>query len=51
MELAIAKRQKAQSLMENADLAVYRATMALKIASAAQEVDSQQAATHFLDFD
>ncbi|PIN11149.1 hypothetical protein CDL12_16256 [Handroanthus impetiginosus] len=35
-ELAILKRQRAQMLMENADLATYKATMALKIAEAAQ---------------
>lgn len=33
-EASIVKRQQAQALMEAADLAVYRATMALKIAEA-----------------
>lgn len=50
VELAILKRQRAQFLMENADLAVYRATMALRIVDAAAEIlDVQQAADHFLD--
>ncbi|KAL0382609.1 UNVERIFIED_CONTAM: hypothetical protein Scaly_0548200 [Sesamum calycinum] len=34
--LAIQKRQRAQMLMENADLATYKAVMALRIAEAAQ---------------
>ncbi|XP_050210101.1 uncharacterized protein LOC126660580 [Mercurialis annua] len=34
-EVAIVKRRQAQMLMENADLAVYRATMATRIAEAA----------------
>lgn len=34
MEIAIASRSRAQVLGENADLAVYKATMALKIAEA-----------------
>ncbi|KNA09018.1 hypothetical protein SOVF_156930 isoform B [Spinacia oleracea] len=50
VELAILKRQRAQFLMENADLAMYRATMALRIADAAAEIlDIQQAVDHFLD--
>lgn len=50
LELAMAKRQRAQSLMGNADLAAYRATMALRIAEAAQVVESPDvAAAHFLD--
>lgn len=50
MELAIAKRQRAQSLMGNADLAAYRATVALRIAEAAQVMESPDAAAaHFLD--
>ncbi|KAH9615317.1 hypothetical protein KSS87_012456 [Heliosperma pusillum] len=51
MEVAIQKRQRAQLLMENADLATYRATMALRIADAAatRPVEPQQAASHFLD--
>ncbi|KAF8021830.1 hypothetical protein BT93_G2082 [Corymbia citriodora subsp. variegata] len=50
MEFAIAKRQKAQSLMGNADLAAYRATVALRIAEAAQVLESlDAAAAHFLD--
>ncbi|XP_039173102.1 uncharacterized protein LOC104454111 [Eucalyptus grandis] len=50
MELAIVKRQRAQSLMGNADLAAYRATVALRIAEAAQVMESPDAAAaHFLD--
>ncbi|XP_030545661.1 uncharacterized protein LOC115751798 isoform X1 [Rhodamnia argentea] len=50
LELAIAKRQRAQSLMGNADLAAYRATMALRIAESAQVAGSPDAAAaHFLD--
>lgn len=50
VELAILKRQRAQLLMENADLAMYRATMAIRIADAAGEnLDLKQAADHFLD--
>ncbi|KAI6676610.1 hypothetical protein NL676_037406 [Syzygium grande] len=50
LELAMVKRQRAQSLMGNADLAAYRATMALRIAEAAQVVESPDvAAAHFLD--
>ncbi|GMG99468.1 hypothetical protein Nepgr_001308 [Nepenthes gracilis] len=47
-ELAISKRQRAQFLMGNADLAVYRASMALRIAEAARVAGSLQAADHFL---
>ncbi|KAL2943239.1 Enhancer of polycomb-like protein 2 [Bienertia sinuspersici] len=50
VEVAIHKRHRAQFLMENADLAMYRATMALRIADAALEsLDHDQAADHFLD--
>ncbi|KAK9733261.1 hypothetical protein RND81_04G055300 [Saponaria officinalis] len=50
VEVAILKRQRAQFLMENADLALYQATMSLRIADAATScADSQQAARHFLD--
>lgn len=50
VEVAILKRRRAQFLMENADLAMYRATMALRIADAASESsDHQQVADHFLD--
>ncbi|KAH0636161.1 hypothetical protein KY290_038145 [Solanum tuberosum] len=35
-DLAVRMRQKAQQLMENADLATYKAMMALKIAEAAK---------------
>ncbi|KAI4302273.1 hypothetical protein MLD38_038047 [Melastoma candidum] len=49
-ELAINKRQRAQFLTENADLAAYRAAMALRIAEAAQVTESPDiAASHFLD--
>lgn len=37
--LASQKRQRAQMLMENADLATYKAMMALRIAEAAAQVD------------
>lgn len=36
MEVAIQKRAKAQSLAHNADLAVYKATMLMRIAEATQ---------------
>ncbi|KAL9235266.1 hypothetical protein vseg_010040 [Gypsophila vaccaria] len=50
VEVAIQKRHRAQFMMENADLALYQATMALRIAEAATScMDSQLAATHFLD--
>ncbi|GAB4855059.1 hypothetical protein Ancab_023641 [Ancistrocladus abbreviatus] len=48
-EVAIIKRQRAQFLMGSADLAMYRAAMALSIAEAAQVAESHQAAGHFLD--
>ncbi|GAB4855062.1 hypothetical protein Ancab_023645 [Ancistrocladus abbreviatus] len=48
-EVAIIKRQRAQFLMGNADLAMYRAAMALNIAEAAQVAESHQAVGHFLD--
>lgn len=35
-EMAILKRQRAQMLMENADLVTYKAVLALRIAEAAQ---------------
>ncbi|KAL3523637.1 hypothetical protein ACH5RR_016471 [Cinchona calisaya] len=38
--LAVIKRQRAQQLMESADLATYKATMALKIAELAQIAES-----------
>ncbi|CAI9091310.1 OLC1v1026302C1 [Oldenlandia corymbosa var. corymbosa] len=41
--LAVLKRQRAQQLMENADLATYKATMALKIAELARAVQSPDA--------
>ncbi|MCL7033291.1 hypothetical protein MKW94_011916, partial [Papaver nudicaule] len=36
VELAVVKRKRAQELMEVADIATYRATLALKIAEAVQ---------------
>ena len=49
-ELAIQKRRRAQSLMENADLAIYKATMLLRIAEAAQAGESvNDLAGYFLD--
>lgn len=43
VDLAVIKRKRAQELMEIADLATYKATMALKIAEAAQyEVSSDE---------
>lgn len=38
--IAVQKRRRAQSLMENADLATYRATMALRIAEATRLTES-----------
>lgn len=38
--LAVQKRRRAQYLMENADLATYRATMALRIAEATRLSES-----------
>ncbi|KAH9768930.1 Enhancer of polycomb-like protein [Citrus sinensis] len=50
LEEAVLKRQRAQLLMQNADLATYKATMALRIAEAAQVAESADAAAdHFLD--
>lgn len=49
LEVAIMKRRRAQTLMENADLAMYRASMAVRIAEAAQAPDPNQAVAHFLD--
>lgn len=42
-DLAVRMRQKAQQLMENADLATYKAMMALKIAEAAKIAKSKEA--------
>lgn len=51
--LASQKRQRAQMLMENADLATYKAMMALRIAeaAAAAQVDEspERVAASFLD--
>ncbi|XP_010243526.1 PREDICTED: uncharacterized protein LOC104587561 [Nelumbo nucifera] len=44
LEVAVAKRQKAQMLMDIADLAVYKATVALKIADTARIAEPQDAA-------
>ncbi|KAI9124636.1 hypothetical protein K1719_004558 [Acacia pycnantha] len=50
MELAILKRKRAQVLMENADLATYKATMLVRIAEAAQVAEStDDSAGCFLD--
>lgn len=51
MELAIRKRKRAQILMGNADLATYRATVAIRIAEAARLAESPDATTisYFLD--
>ncbi|MCD7466582.1 hypothetical protein HAX54_003417 [Datura stramonium] len=46
-ELAVRMRQKAQQLMENADLATYKAMMALKIAEAAKIAKSTEAVVPF----
>ncbi|KFK24907.1 hypothetical protein AALP_AA8G040500 [Arabis alpina] len=45
MEFAIAKRRRAQLLAENADLAVYKAMMALRIAETIQLAESSEEAT------
>ena len=45
--VAVVKRQKAQLLMENADLAVYKAAMALRIAEAARVAESADAVASF----
>ncbi|GAB2276864.1 hypothetical protein Dimus_011576 [Dionaea muscipula] len=49
MEVAVSLRKRAQFLMENADLAIYRAAIALRIADAAQVASSQVAAAHFVE--
>uniref|UniRef100_A0A1J3I8X6 Enhancer of polycomb-like protein n=1 Tax=Noccaea caerulescens TaxID=107243 RepID=A0A1J3I8X6_NOCCA len=46
MEIAIAKRRRAQVLAENADLAVYKAMMALRIAEAVKVAESSEVATN-----
>ncbi|XP_057734973.1 uncharacterized protein LOC130950483 isoform X2 [Arachis stenosperma] len=51
-EYAVRKRKRAQSLMENADLAIYKATMLVRIAEAAQSQAGEsvnEMAEHFLD--
>ncbi|KAK6144888.1 hypothetical protein DH2020_021708 [Rehmannia glutinosa] len=45
--LAILKRQKAQMLMANADLATYKAIMALRIAEAAQNTEAPKTVESF----
>ncbi|KAI4382661.1 hypothetical protein MLD38_008597 [Melastoma candidum] len=45
-ELAINKRHRAQSLTENADLAAYRAAMALRLAEAAQVMNPPELLHH-----
>ncbi|KAL3820110.1 hypothetical protein ACJIZ3_006015 [Penstemon smallii] len=45
--LAVLKRQRAQMLMKNADLATYKATIALRIAEAAQVVESSGTVASF----
>ncbi|OMO58783.1 hypothetical protein COLO4_34385 [Corchorus olitorius] len=50
VESAIAKRRRAQLLMENADMATYKAMMALRIAEAAQFIEfSDGAVSQFFD--
>lgn len=50
MDLAIRKRKRAQFLVENADLATYRAMMAIRIAEAARVGESPDAtSSYFLD--
>lgn len=44
IENAVNKRQRAQLLLENADLAVYKAMSALRIAEAIETSDSPEAA-------
>lgn len=46
-DLAVRLRQRAQQLMENADLATYKAAMALKIAEAAKIAKSTEAVVPF----
>ncbi|MED6149144.1 hypothetical protein PIB30_059656 [Stylosanthes scabra] len=52
-EYAVLKRKRAQTLMENADLAIYKATMLVRIAEAAQSQAAGESvnemAEHFLD--
>lgn len=49
LEVALAKRRRAQTLMANADLAMYRATMAIRLAeAAAQAAEPDQAMSLFL---
>lgn len=50
-ESAIQKRQRAQLLMQTAELATYKATMALRIAKAAQLSDSPENAASFFLLD
>ncbi|KAJ8756301.1 hypothetical protein K2173_025113 [Erythroxylum novogranatense] len=47
LELATDKRREAQLLMQNADLATYKAVMALRIAEAASVVNSLEAVDFF----
>lgn len=50
VEYAALKRKRTQFLMENADLATYKAMMALRIAEAARVAESPDAtASYFLD--
>ena len=50
-DLASQKRQRAQMLMENADLATYKAMMALRIAEAAEADETpERAVPLFLDW-
>lgn len=50
MGLAVRKRRKAQLLMKNADLATYKAAVALRIAQGAAFLESSPIAVdHFLD--
>lgn len=48
VEVAVHKRQRAQLLMNNADLATYKATMAIRIADAALVSDSPDSAAAYL---
>lgn len=48
VDLAIRKRQRAQVLMQNADLATYKAAMAFRIAEAAQVLGSPDAAAVYV---
>lgn len=50
LERAVSKRRRAQFLMRNADLAVYRATKILRISEAADAAGSSgSVAAHFID--